>query len=110
MRDGAVYYKAALMASDSLITQISSPTSSSRGRRRRRAVLLHVDRIGHPAEAAATASAARWLYAFGAPYALQCYMALKRVRRRKLLETPCAVVVAVIVGAAAVSVTQASIQ
>ena len=31
----------------------------------------------------------RWLYAFGAPYVLQCYMALKRVRRRKLLETPC---------------------
>ena len=43
------------MASDSLITQISSPTSS-RGRRRR-AALLHVDRIGHhPAEAAVAAA------------------------------------------------------
>ena len=30
----------------------------------------------------------RWLYAFGTPYVLQCYMAIKRVRRRKLLETP----------------------
>ena len=31
----------------------------------------------------------RWLYAFGVPYALQCYMALKCVRRRNFLETPC---------------------
>ena len=68
-----LFTKAALMASDSLITQISSPTTSSRGRCRR-AALLHVDRIGHPVPAEAAA-----------------------------------VVVAVIV-AAAVSVTQASIQ
>ena len=38
-------------------------------------------------------SLACWLYAFGTPYVLQCYMALKRVRRRKLLETPWVVVV-----------------
>ena len=32
--------------------------------------------------------ATRWLYAFGDPYALQCYIAVKHVRRRKLLEIP----------------------
>ena len=42
----------------------------------------------HGSHAISRAAAARWLYAFGAPYVLQCYMALKRVRCRKLLETP----------------------